>query len=170
VSAPEALALQAFGQKAVLWPGIGGRIAAWRTAGGWDGLAPIPTDQPLETALRQGGCYPLAPYSNRIEAARFVWGGREVRVAENPRAAPHSLHGVAWRRPFRVERAGEACARLVLEHAPDADWPWAFELAQTVRLEPGGLKVELFFLTPTARRSRSAWAFIPYFRAGRARS
>lgn len=161
-----ALTLQAFGQAAVLWPGIGGRIAAWRTAGGWDGLAPIPNDQPLETALRQGGCYPLAPYSNRIENARFVWRGREVRVAESPRAPPHSLHGVAWRRPFRVERADQASARLVLEHAPDADWPWSFELAQTVRLEADGLKLELALRNTDREAQPVGLGFHPFFPRG----
>lgn len=161
--APKTLKLAAHGQEAVLWPGLGGRIAAWRTAGGWDGLAPIPTDQPLEAALRQGGCHPLAPYCNRIENARFAWREREVKLTEGPLASPHSLHGPASRRPFRVERAVAASVRLVLEHKPDADWPWAFELVQNVRLTPGALELELSLRNTDREAQPVGLGFHPFF-------
>lgn len=140
---PREVRLNAFGQEAVLWPELGGRIARWTTAQGWEGLAPIARDLPLELALRAGGCYPLAPYSNRIAGARFPWRGRDIRLAESPVAAPHSLHGVAWMRPFRVARLTRDLAVLELDHEPDPHWPWAFSLSQTVRLSEEGLNLTL---------------------------
>jgi aldose 1-epimerase len=160
---PEPLKLEAFGQTVVLWPEVGGRIAAWRTAGGWDGLAPIPLDLPVADALRQGGCYPLAPYCNRIEAARFAWEGRTIQLRADPISHPHSLHGCAWRRAFAVERQGEGQAVLVLDRPADADWPWAFRLEQTVRLSQAGLEIELTLRNTDPAPQPIGLGFHPFF-------
>jgi aldose 1-epimerase len=57
------------------------------------------------------------------------------------------LHGVGWRRPWRLKSVREHCCVLRLEHRPEdvgkEDWPFAFDAEQTITLGATGLNVEL---------------------------
>ncbi len=45
-------------------------------------------------AWPKAGCYPLLPFSNRIRDGRFLWGGREIRLAPHPgQATRHAWRG-----------------------------------------------------------------------------
>ena len=106
------------------------------------------------------GCYPLVPYSNRLGYRRFRWLGQDYTTAPNFDDNPHSVHGVAWQRPWQVAGARSATeAELRYAHAADAHWPFAFELRQRFVLTPTALEVHLAFTNQRrARRSRWAWA------------
>jgi len=39
------------------------------------------------------GCYPLVPFSNRIDQGRFVFQGRVIELLPHPQAIPHAIHG-----------------------------------------------------------------------------
>ena len=160
---PRTICLTGHGHEVAVWPDLGGRIAAFRQTGGPDWLQPIPTDIPLDQAVRRGGCYPLAPYSNRIEAATFSFDGRTVALNPHPVAAPHAMHGVAWNRPFQCTVHDETTARLVLNHPGDGDWPWSFELVETLVLGPHGLSVTLQFKSTDDRPQPVGLGFHPYF-------
>jgi aldose 1-epimerase len=68
-------------------------------------------------------------------------------LAENFPASPHPLHGVGWRRPWRVVSADERSCVLRLEHrlqgGEQRDWPFAFDAEQKISLGSGGFRVEL---------------------------
>ncbi len=129
-----------------LRPEAGGRIAAFRTRGGQDGRRDIlvPMDGPVADPLRwpKAGCYPLAPFSNRIRGASFRFEGRRIGLPAHPSCRPHALHGFAQLRPWTLRRTGEAQAVMTYGHQPD-DWPWAFEAEQRLRLDDRGLTIEL---------------------------
>lgn len=124
--------------RATLQPALGGAVTAlsWR---GRDVLRPTPdeADDPLQTA-----CFPLVPWANRIDGGRFVFGGREVRLAPTPGFEPHALHGDGWRRPWSVARADDRSAILTLEH-PRGDWPWRWTARQEIALDETGLSLSL---------------------------
>jgi len=139
---PSALELRAGDLRVALRPDLGGCIAGfWR-----DGLPVLRSTEPdaLDGA-RLAGCYPLAPYSNRLGYRRFRWLGADHTTAPNYDDSPHSLHGVAWQRPWSVVAADAAEAELRLVHAPDAHWPFPFELRQRVVLTPQALELHLHY-------------------------
>jgi aldose 1-epimerase len=131
--------------RVALAPAQGGRIAGfWRESGSGpvDILVPM-EDAPFPPEVwPKAGCYPLAPFSNRIRDGRFVFGGREIRLPAHPACAPHALHGFSQHRPWSLALSGPAAAEMTYTHAPDA-WPWAFTATQRVSLTPDGLTVDL---------------------------
>jgi aldose 1-epimerase len=123
-----------------LRPDLGGAIA-----GLWRGATPVlRSTEPADlSAPRASACYPLVPYSNRLGHRRFQWQGQDHSTAANFADSPHSLHGVAWQRPWAVVSCGAAQAELAYRHTADAHWPYAFEVRQRFVLTPGGLTVHL---------------------------
>ncbi len=114
-------------------------------AGLWHDDVPVlrSTASGQSTDVRQSGCYPLVPYSNRIADALLSWHGALHPLARNFAPEPHAIHGVGWQRPWELREAGASFARMALEHRPDAHWPFAFSCEQAFRLTPGALEVTL---------------------------
>lgn len=160
----ERLTLLAGRLRAVLAPADGGRIAEFSLA--LEAGEVFPLLQPLcgdPAGPRRSGCYPLLPYSNRIARAQFDFAGETVRLAPHPLFAPEAIHGLGWRRPWRVRRAGEASAVLELAHAPDADWPWGFTARQMITLDAEGLQLVLEARSADARPQPMGLGYHPYF-------
>ncbi|MEY4563960.1 MAG: hypothetical protein RLZZ618_3237, partial [Pseudomonadota bacterium] len=123
-------------------PDLGGSIA-----GLWHGDTPVmrSMEPAALTGARQSASYPLVPYSNRLGHRRFHWKARDYTTESNFDGNPHSVHGVAWQRPWALVSAGETDLRLRYRHAPDAHWPFAFEVDQVFSLSPQALEVGLVF-------------------------
>jgi len=152
--------LQAGALRLALRPDLGGSIAGlWHA-----GLPVLRSTEPaaLERA-RLAGCYPLAPYSNRIGYARFRWGGHEYRTRPNFDDSPHSVHGLAWQRAWRVAASDAHGATLALSHTGDDDWPFAFELEQRYALSATALRVSLRIVNTDARTQPVGLGWHPYF-------
>jgi len=162
LSPDDAFSLRAGALEAVLWPSLGGRIAALRS-GAVDWLKPIPHDLPIERALLSGGSYPMAPYCGRIENGRFAFAGRAHQLSPHWLSAPHSLHGLAWDTPFQAERVSDGEARMWLDHPGGDAWPWAFRLEQTVRLEPDALMLRMRLTSADEAPQPAGLGFHPFF-------
>lgn len=157
---PSPIELRAGELRLALRPDLGGSIA-----GLWHGDLPVlRSSEPaaLETS-RQAACYPLAPYSNRLGYRRFRWAGQDHTTAPNFGDSPHSVHGIAWQRPWTVASAGTSDAELVLEHAGDAGWPFAFALRQRFVLSAGALEVHLGFTNTAPAPQPVGLGWHPYF-------
>jgi len=167
----ERLRLDAGDLSLELAPSIGGSIVAfaWRDQ---------PILRPTEAAALETGqvrgmaSYPLVPYSNRIGYGRFPFGGREHRLVPNFAGEPHALHGVGWRKPWRVVSAGPDHAELALEHSPDGaeaeGWPFAFEARQRFALRPDRLIVRMSLRNTGRSAAPAGMGMHPFFprRAG----
>lgn len=119
-----------------LRPEIGGSITEFRL----DGrplLRPTTPEAVASLGARGCGSYPLVPYSNRLRDNGFTFRGQtyDLPVAFNGQA----IHGVGWRRPWQVIARAADRATMAYEHAPDADWPFAFRAEQAFVLDAGGL-------------------------------
>lgn len=123
-----------------LAPRLGASIAGlwWRDK---PILRSTPRDQLSQ--VRDAGCYPLVPFSNRIAHARLHWNGTSHPLVQNFSPEPHSIHGVGWQRAWEVLEATADFALLSYEHRPDAAWPFAFDCSQALRLGPDALEVTL---------------------------
>lgn len=86
----------------------------------------------------------LAPWSNRIDEARFVFDGVERTLSRNfPDGT--AIHGDVWTRAWRLTDRTPVSARLALDSDDhrDVNWPWRFGCVQRVELAPDHLELEL---------------------------
>ncbi len=143
-----------------LRPDLGGSIA-----GLWCGDLPVlrSTEGDDLASARLSACYPLAPYSNRLGYRRFRWLGHDYTTAQNFDDNPHSLHGVAWQRPWHTVKHSATEAELLLSHQPDAHWPFAFELRQRFVLSEDALEVHLSFTNTADQPQPVGLGWHPYF-------
>jgi aldose 1-epimerase len=86
-------------------------------------------------------CYPLVPYSNRIAAGRFRFGGRDIEVPRNRDGEPLPIHGDGWLVPWQVEASEAGRVRLVLDRSDGA--PYAYRAAITYALDDATLAMTL---------------------------
>ncbi len=112
---------------------------------------------------RLSGCYPLVPYSNRLGYRRFRWLGHDHTTAPNFDDNPHSVHGVAWQRPWTVLAATADAAELGYQHEPDAHWPFAFAVRQRFVLTGESLQVNLAFTNRHTQAQPVGLGWHPYF-------
>ncbi len=155
------LELRAGGLRLALRPDLGGSIA-----GLW--LDDTPVLRSVEPGAlegpRQSGCFPLVPYSNRLGFRRLRWQGREYTTAPNfDEDTPHSLHGTAWRQPWRVVDASATTATLALTQRGDAHWPFTFDVEQRFELDPTALTMHLALTNIDARAQPVGLGWHPYF-------
>ncbi len=152
--------LRAGALRLALRPDLGGSIA-----GLWLGDVPVlrSTEPDALASARLSGSFPLAPYSNRLGYRRFRWHGVEHTTAANFDDNPHSVHGMAWQRPWQVTGSSATEATLRLVHTPDADWPFPFELQQRVVLTPAALELHMVFTNTAAQPQPVGLGWHPYF-------
>ena len=143
---------------------LGGAIA-----GLWRGDQPVlRSTEPGELqSSRLSGCYPLAPYSNRLGYRRFRWLGQDHTTQPNFDDNPHSVHGVAWQRPWDVvgsnHSSTSAQAELAYQHSADRHWPFSFSVRQRFVLTPDALEVHLAFTNTAAQPQPVGLGWHPYF-------
>jgi aldose 1-epimerase len=132
--------LHAGALRLALRPDLGGSIA-----GLWHRATPVlrTTEPGALEEPRAAGSFPLVPYSNRIGYRRFRWKGHDQTTRPNFGDSPHSLHGVGWLRPWEIVSSNALEVVLRYRHAPDADWPYAFEASQYFTLTPQSLHIEM---------------------------
>ncbi len=152
--------LHAGALRLALRPDLGGCIA-----GLWHGETPIlRSSEPVELAgSRASACYPLLPYSNRLGHARFRWKGHDYTTRASADDGPHSLHGVGWQRPWETVSSSALEVVLRYRHAPDADWPFAFEASQYFTLGPQSLHVEMVLTSLAEAAQPVGLGWHPYF-------
>ena len=155
------LELQAGALRLALRPDLGGSIA-----GLWHDTTPIlRSTEPAELgSSRLSGCFAMAPYSNRIGYRHFRWQGRDFSTAPNfEEGNPHSLHGSAWKAPWRVVAASASQAELTLTHLADAHWPFNFDVTQRFELSDSALTLRLALTNIDARTQPVGLGWHPYF-------
>lgn len=159
---PELITLQRGRTRATIAPAAGGRLLQLEIedAGGWLGLLRAPRD--ASRALREPlawGCFPMAPWPNRIDGGRFVWRGRLYDVSGG--RGGHALHGRACYLPWTVEAATASSCRLSV--AFDSAWPFGGRAVQRIDVRDDGidLRIELQ-ATGAAFPAGAGWH--PWFR------
>jgi aldose 1-epimerase len=128
-----------------LSPDCGGAITALRLAeplGTVDLLRPA---SPQAIAARNAldtACYPLVPFSNRVKAGCYTFGGREFHMQPNLPGHPHPLHGHGWRAAWQVTEQDGHSAVLIFRYA-GPDFPSAYTARQQFELSTHALRVTL---------------------------
>ena len=146
-----------------LAPAIGGSIARfWSTAGGaeLDLLRPTPPEALARGEPGDLSSFPLVPWSNRIRAGRFSFGGRSIALTPNLRG--HAIHGLGYRTSWTVTDRGPTEAVLEHRHAP-GEWPWAYRATQRIALTEVGLDVEMVVANQSETTMPVGLGWHPYF-------
>ncbi|MDR3513947.1 MAG: aldose 1-epimerase [Caulobacteraceae bacterium] len=165
------IALARDGWTAEVGPAMGGSILSLARAGEAI-LRPTPQAAIEAGEVRASACYPLVPYANRIADGRFSFTGAEHRLAANFPGSAHTLHGVGWLRPWRVEAADAVSCTLALEHRvirgraggnEPQDWPFAFDARQHLALGPEGLTVSLSVTNADDMAAPAGLGLHPFF-------
>lgn len=126
-------------------------------------LRAAPASAVAAGAVRHMAMYPLVPYSNRIKDALLKTGGTTYRLRANMPPEPHAIHGFGWQRQWRLVARDAASAKIMLTHAGDADWPFACEVRQCVRLVDNALEMSLAVRNTDLRPMPAGLGFHPYF-------
>jgi len=91
------------------------------------------------------GCYPMAPWAGRIRGGRFVFDGREHRLAINHHdgdgpGRSHAIHGLAFDRvwPTTAEASDSSWVASL-----DLDWDFGGTVRQAIALFDGRVELTL---------------------------
>lgn len=114
------------------------------------------------TDPRVTGCFPLIPYSGRIQHGRFSFNGQTHQLPLNFGDHPHSIHGTGWQSRWELESQADTKAVMVLDH-PAGDWPFAFRARQSLRLEGQDLTLTLEVENTGSQLMPVGMGFHPYF-------
>lgn len=161
-SATTIVQLQRGPSQVTLCPEIGGAIARF-TWNGHDILRRAPDSAVTEKQVRRMGVYPLVPYSNRIGQAKLIVGEQTFSLRPNFLQEPHAIHGFGWQRAWKVEKRSADSALLRLVHTPDADWPFACEASESIRVTENALQIALTVQNHDKRTMPAGLGFHPYF-------
>jgi aldose 1-epimerase len=140
-------------------PDLGGSVA-----GLWHGETPILRSREparLDSA-HDAALFPLVPYSSWLGYRRFRWRGRDHTIAANA-DSPHSLHGVAWQRSWRIVSSSALELVLALDHEGDADWPFAFSARHYLALDATSLSARLQIVNEDAGEQPVGLGWHPNF-------
>lgn len=123
-----------------LAPAVGGSIVNWRVRATGQPLLRHSDQQALDTGLPgKLGCYPLAPWSNRIADGGFDNPGGWLALTPNSPLDPLPIHGSAWQQAWQV--VNQSADEVVLSVA--CETPFAYRAEQRFRLEGGELSIAL---------------------------
>ncbi len=156
--------------KAVISPTLGGRIISLHSKQ-FDRsiLIPVtatyPDDIQVDKPIIGGGSYALAPYSNRIKNARFIWDGKTHTLPVSPITPPNAIHGSACYAPWEIESQTDTSITCIQQHTANALWGFNFTLRQIFTLDGATLINTLSFTNTDTIHQPIGLGFHPFFSA-----
>lgn len=146
-----------------LLPELGGAVGGW-VRNGADVLHPVSDPNLIAQHERPVAAYALIPFSNRVGYGRFPFGGEDFQLAANFGGEPHTLHGNAWEREWRVAEQQAARSVLTFDHqGPPEQWPFHYQAAMTFVLGDTSLDVAFRFENTDERAQPVGLGFHPFF-------
>ncbi|MGJ7518367.1 aldose 1-epimerase [Pseudomonas baetica] len=144
----------------ILAPELGASIVNWTARSTGQPLLRHADAQALNAGLPgKLGCFPLAPWSNRIAEGGFDCPEGWLALAPNSLTDPLPIHGSAWQQAWQV--ISQSTDEVVLQL--DSTTPFAYRARQRFHLSEGRLSIELHV---THLAERAAWHGLglhPYF-------
>jgi aldose 1-epimerase len=134
----------------------------------WQGLALLRPALDNAVAAREPlglSSFPMTPYVSRITGGVFTWGDVTTAIAPNMAGGTHPLHGIGWRKPWRVLDQSATTLSLGLTHTGDEDWPWIFSTRQDFSLFDDHVVHTIAVTNEDARSFPSSLGPHPYFNA-----
>lgn len=140
-------------------PEQGGSLVNWTVKDSGQPLLRHSDQAALDAGTpRRLGCYPLAPWSNRIAKGGVEGPDGWLELAPNTSHDPYPIHGSAWQQAWQVGDHSESSLTLHLE----STLPFAYRAEQRISLEDGRLSLELRVTHTDARAAWHGLGFHPY--------
>jgi len=150
--------------EAEIAPHLGARLCRLRTRNdAVDLVVPLDTWNAPEHGWPKAGAYPLAPYSNRIREARFVFRNKTWTLAPHPPDWPNALHGHTQRCVWQVAHVGSQRAELVLRTEANENWPWSLESSVIFELTGNTIGVSLAVRNRSEHAMPAGLGWHPFF-------
>lgn len=141
-------------------PATGASLVNWQVKASGQPLLRHSDEAALATGSpRKLGCYPLAPWSNRIGGGGFTRPAGWLALPANTDQGPYPIHGSAWQQPWNVDSQGDDHACLSL----DSHVPFAYRATLEVRLHEGCLSLDLQVTHLDDHATWHGLGFHPYF-------
>jgi aldose 1-epimerase len=163
------------GAVAEVWPALGFNCFRWRAVRDGKALELLYQDPGMFNNGRptRGGIPVLFPFPNRIRAGRFHHDGKDYTLPLNDSTQKNAIHGFACRKPWRIAASSadseSAWVTGVFRCSVEAPeclplWPADHEIALTIRLGRGTLRVEALVRNPDVVPLPFGLGYHPYFR------
>jgi aldose 1-epimerase len=139
---------------------------AFRLGGAWTPIMrPTPPEAIESRNSSDMSSFVLAPYSNRLRDARFVFEGREYALRPNT-ADGHTIHGDVRKRPWKIVATERDRARFAFESRAfsDLNFPFPFDLDLTYALAGDHLETHAVLRNAGDASMPAGIGFHPYFR------
>ncbi|HEU4743233.1 MAG TPA: aldose 1-epimerase [Meiothermus sp.] len=146
-------------------PGLGASPAAFQAKiqGEWaDILRPTPRPLPEKSSLYSS--FILAPYSNRIRAAKFGFAGQEYQLEANTPQG-NAQHGDVRNRPWQVHYPEANTLECTFDSRDftDLNWPWPFTMRVVYSLREHRFATELELTNTGDSPMPAGFGLHPYF-------
>jgi aldose 1-epimerase len=138
---------------------------SYRLAGGWTpAMRPTPPEAIESRNSSDMASFVLAPYSNRIRDAHFVFQGHEYALRPNT-ADGHTIHGDVRKRAWKVATVAADRARFSFDSRafPDLNFPFPFAVELTYALAGDRLETEAVLTNTGDAPMPAGIGFHPYF-------
>ncbi len=87
-------------------------------------------------------CFPLVPFSNRIEHGRFTFDGHQATLSPNMGDHPHAIHGQGWLGKWRQTLKTDTACEMQFVYEAD-EWPWSYTGRQHLSVYGDAFRHEL---------------------------
>ena len=160
---------------ATICPSLGGRIVAlYSKKNDCDILWPSQYDKNTAIGVDKpnvrGGSYPLAPYSNRIKNAQFIWDNETYYLPVSPIASPNAIHGTACYNEWAVILQSETSVTLQQKHSANTEWGFDFILEQNISINDNTLTNSMTITNTDKKHQPIALGYHPFFSAKKLKS
>lgn len=160
----ELIVLQRGRTRLTVAPRYGGRIAQIELLDGRTWLPLLHDDTRIPIDARDPlawGCFPMAPWPNRIAGGRFEFDGRSYSLPVND--GKHALHGLTFDRPWDVVKQEENLAVMQLSLVGSA-WPWHASCSHSISVFDDGLSLEIEVRSTDEATFPAGVGWHPWFR------
>ncbi len=122
---------------AEILPDFGAALSRLDYVGGVDAV-PVPVLRPFvpdeeDTAPRpnQLACFPLVPWSNRMDGG-FTCDGQTYQIPPNRPDIPYPMHGDGWKLPWEVVMASDTQVVLILDRRAGTPFSYHAQLSYSL--------------------------------------
>lgn len=149
--------------RAVVRPDLGGSLESLVYCGLTGDVPVLRVPPAVIHTVRDMGCFPMVPFSNRVAKAQLQWQGTDHPLIKMGTTEEHAMHGVAWQRPWEVLDSSDDFVMLSYEHKADAAWPFAFDVSQVFKLNGSSLTMTLSITNQAPSPAPAGLGWHPYF-------
>ncbi|MGB0907719.1 MAG: aldose 1-epimerase [Maricaulaceae bacterium] len=107
-------------------------------------------------------CFPLIPFSNRIENGGLAYQGDIIQLPSNHPTQKHPLHGYGWLSAWDVIAIDETSCVLHYNHA-GGPWPWPFKARYELLVSGNDFLQKLSIKNTGEKPMPVGLGFHPYF-------